>query len=120
VAAEEPERNGLTPEMRECIEAASDCYSVSAETLSYSLDGGQYLDPAHLRVLIDLCEVCQATQNTMLRGSGLSVMLAAVCVEACEKAAESCRQLNGSDEQLASCAEMCDATADRCRKVGLL
>jgi hypothetical protein len=122
VAEEEPERLSLTitPEARQCIEATSECYSVVTETLSYSLDGKAHLsDPAHLRLLIDGAEICQTTQNALLRGSTLGTMLAAVCVEACEKLAETCRRLDGSDEQLTTCAEMCDETAESCRQLAI-
>jgi hypothetical protein len=114
------ERLGISPQMRECIESTSECYTVCAETLNYSLDGGRSLaDELHLRLLIDCCEVCQTTQNTLLRSSDLGMMLAAVCVEACEKVAESCRRVDGSDEKLTACAEVCDRTADCCRQLAI-
>jgi hypothetical protein len=120
VAEEEQQRLGITPQMRACIEATSACYTACSETLNYSLDGGGYLaDEQLLRALIDACEVCQATQNGMLRTSALSVMLAAVCVEACETVAENCRRIDGSDEQLTACAEACDHTADCCRQLAI-
>jgi hypothetical protein len=119
MAEEERERLDISREMRECIEAASDCYTACASTLSYSLDaGGALSEGSHLRALIDCCEVCQTTQNTLLRASSLSTMLAAVCAEACEKAAASCRGVDESDEQLAACAEVCDQAAECCRQVG--
>ena len=46
-------------------------------------------------------------------------MMAAVCVEACERVAEMCRMLDGSDDQLALCAEVCEHTADCCRKLAI-
>jgi hypothetical protein len=119
VVEDERERVELTPEVRACVEAASKCYSVCAEPLSYSLDGGGLRDPRHLRLLIDCCEILQTTQNPMLRGSEFSVMLAAVCMEACERVASSCRRLDGSDDQLEACAEACDETADCCRKLAI-
>jgi len=69
--------------------------------------------------LIDCCEICQAAQNILLRGSELGLMMAAVCVEACERVAEMCRMLDGSDDQLALCAEVCEHTADCCRKLAI-
>ena len=116
---EEPERLVISPEMRQCIEATSDCYKICSETLSHSLEGGSFWNPRQLRALIDCCEVLQATENALLRGSSLSIMLAAVCVEACESVAESCRLLDGSDEMLAACAETCDETADCCRQLAV-
>jgi hypothetical protein len=120
MSREERERLGISPEVRACVEATSDCYSACTETLTYSLDSGiDLFDQRHLRLLIDCCEVCQTAQNILLRASELSMMLAAVCVEACEKVADHCRQLDASDEQLAACAEVCDHTADCCRQLAI-
>ncbi len=113
----QPERLSITPEMRQCIEATSACYSACAETLGNSLDGGGLADRRHVRVLVDCCEVLQATQNALLRGSKLSILLATVCVEACEGVSESYRRLERSDELLASSAEACDETAECCRRL---
>ena len=103
---EERDQLGISPQMREAIEGTSRCYTVCTETLNYSLNGGGYLaDEQHLRALIDIAEVVQATQNALLRSSDLGVMLAAVCVEACEQVAASCRRIDdGSDERLVACA----------------
>ena len=115
---EEQVRLVISPEMRRCIEAASETYAVCTETLTYSLDGHFDLaDPRHLRLLIDCAEVCQTTQNALLRASELKQLLATVCVEACENVAESCRQLDPTDEQLAECAEVCTRCADYCREL---
>jgi len=119
MAEEERERLGISPEMSACIQANSDCYTAVSETLNYCLGTDVLADPQHLRLMIDAAEVCQTTQNIMLRSSELSLMLAAVCVEACETLAESCRALDGSDEQLMRCAETCDHTADSCRRLAL-
>jgi hypothetical protein len=120
MAEEEQERIGIPPKVRACIEATSACYTVCTETLSYSLDGGGHLfDERHLRLLIDCCEVCQTTQNALLRSSEVGTMLAAVCVEVCEKVAENCRKVDGMDSQLMECAETCDHTADCCRRLAI-
>ena len=120
MSREERERVGISPQVRACIDAASDCYTACTETLTYSLDSGsEVFDQRHLRLLIDCCEVCQTTQNILLRASELSVMLSAVCAEACEKVAAHCRYLDSSDEQLAACAEVCDHTADCCRQLAI-
>jgi hypothetical protein len=119
MAEEERAAIRLSEAARECIEATSNCYSVSSETFNYCL-GSPGLDEPHLlRLLIDCGEVCQTTQNSLLRGSELSVMLSAVSVEACEKLAETCRAMDGSDEQLARCAEACDQAADCCRRLAI-
>jgi hypothetical protein len=120
VAEEERERLGITPQMRDCIEAASMCYTVCTETLTYSLNAGAALSEGdHIRFLIDCCEVCQTTQNSLLRVSAVGTMLVAVCAEACERVAESCRRVDESDEQLALCAATCDRTADACRGLAI-
>jgi len=93
--AEEERRSevGISQEVRECIKATSDCYSVSAETFKYCVEGEMDLrDPQLMRLLIDCCEICQTAQNSMLRGS---------------------------DEQLIRCSEVCDETADCCRRLAI-
>jgi hypothetical protein len=120
MAEVEPERHEISPQMRRCIEATSDCYMVCSETLRFSLDGRAELSlPSHIRLLVDCGEILQATQNAMLRGSELSLMLAAICLEACEKLAMSCRSMNGADPQLAACAEACEETAECCRQLAV-
>jgi hypothetical protein len=121
VAQQEPERPGISPQARGCIEATSDCYKVCAETLSHSLGGGALWQADHLRALIDCSEVLQATENALLRGSTLSVMLSTVCAEACEKVAVGCRRLTEAvqNDQLTACAEACEETAEACRLVAV-
>lgn len=118
MAEEERVRLGITAQMRACIEATSACYNACTETLNYTLDGGGHLADEHLlRALIDSAEVLQACQNALLRTSDVATMLAAVCVEVCEKVSENCKRIDGSDDQLAECAEACDYTADCCRQL---
>jgi hypothetical protein len=106
--------------MRRCIEATSDCYMVCSETLRFSLDGRAELSlPSRIRLLVDCGEILQATQDAMLRSSELSLMLAAVCMEACEKLALSCRSMDRSDPQLTACVEACEETADSCRQLAV-
>ena len=81
--------------------------------------GADLSEPQHLQLLIDCCEVCQTTQDVLLRASGLGIMLAAICVEAREQVAESCRRIDESDEQLAACAESCDETAESCHALAI-
>lgn len=119
MAEEEADRIGISPEVRECIEATSRCYTVCAETLNYSLDSNPLDEPRHIRLLIDCGDILQATQNAMLRGSELWRLLSATCMEACERAAESCRSFGRDDEQLELCAEVCDATAECCRRLAI-
>jgi hypothetical protein len=109
----------ISVEARQCIEATSDCYQACAETLNYSLNGGAFADFVLMRRLIDCSEAVQAAQNALLRGSEVALMLAAVCVEACENVAERCRSLGDSDPQLAACAEVCDETAEACRRLAI-
>jgi hypothetical protein len=118
--AERPDRIGLSADVRRCIEALSECYTSCTETLTYCLDvGNELADPEHLRLLIDCAEISQTGQNTLLRGSGLSQLLATVSIEACEKCAASCRALDASDDQLESCAETCLRCAGYCRELVL-
>jgi hypothetical protein len=117
--AEEAGSQLISVEVRQCIEATSECYHACAETLNYSLNGGAVSELLLLRRLIDCSEAVQAAQNALLRGSEVALMLVAVCVEACENVAESCQRAGGSDPQLAGCAEVCDETAECCRRLAV-
>jgi hypothetical protein len=55
----------------------------------------------------------------MLPRSELSLMLAAVCTEACEKLAMSCRSMDRSESQLTACVEACEETAESCRQLAI-
>ena len=117
--AEEREQLAIPPKVRRCIDATSECYTICAETIDYCLDGARAMtEPEHVRGLIDCCEVCQTTQNTLLRASDLGLMMAAVCLEACETLADSLRAIDG-DQQLEACAEVCDRTAESCRQLAI-
>jgi hypothetical protein len=121
MAQEERDRLGISAEARRCIEATSECYTACTETLTYSLNGGAPLfDMRSLRLLIDCCEVCQTTQDSLLRTSEVGTMLASVCAEACEKVAECMRELDGSDDRFITCAEVCENTAECCRALALV
>ena len=67
MSREERERIGISPQVRACIDAASDCYTACAETLNYLLnDLGDIPDLRQLRLVIDCREVCQTTEDGML------------------------------------------------------
>jgi hypothetical protein len=120
VAEEEQQWLAITPEVRRCVESASDAYTSCTETLTYSLSGGGELaNPWHIRLLIDCAEICQTTQNALLRASELTPLLTTVCAEACEKCAESCRAVDSADEQLETCAEVCLHCAECCHELAI-
>lgn len=50
-----------TPEMRRCIERCQQCHDVCTESIVYCLEqGGAHADAAHVALLLDCAQVCQA------------------------------------------------------------
>lgn len=55
--------------------------------------GGRHAEDAHIQLLLDCAEICQTSANFMLRGSELHGRTCAVCADACQRCAASCRQM---------------------------
>jgi hypothetical protein len=52
-----------------------------------------------------------------VRGSALHGMYCRGCSHACDRCAESCKQLAGDSEVLRNCAETCRRCAESCRQM---
>ena len=103
--------------MMDCIEACNESRRVCLETVQYCLEkGGKHADPVHIRLLLDCAEICQTSENFMLRGSERHGVTCLACAEVCEACATSCEAM-GNDEQMKKCAEACRRCADSCRQM---
>ena len=68
-----------------------DAAEASLETAAYALgQGGALAAPDLIAMLTDCAELCQATANSMLRGSALHPVLCRACAEACDLCAAAC------------------------------
>jgi hypothetical protein len=108
----------ITEEMRDGITRCSDCHNTCVETVTHSLTtGGELAAIEHIRLLLDCAQLCAASRDFMLRGSGHHARTCGLCAELCASYAERAEQYPGADEQLRRCAEECRRCAESCRRM---
>jgi hypothetical protein len=66
--------------------------------------------------LFDCVDSCRASADFMLRNSSLHAMMCGICVEACERCAQSCADFD-DDVQMLACASSCQRCAESCREM---
>lgn len=100
--------------MKECRDACNECADVCFETVNYCLDqGGEHVEPAHLKIMQDCAQICRTTADFLARESEHQGDVARACAEVCNACAESCEQFEG-DPTMAECAEACRLCAESC------
>jgi hypothetical protein len=103
--------------LQECIEECLNCHAVCTNTAQLCLDKGErFADAAHVRLLLDCAQICQASADFMLRGSDFTEATCALCAEVCQACEASCRELE-DDEDLAACADVCAVCATSCARM---
>lgn len=110
--------HGLSPEMQECIRICWECRNECQETLySHCLaEGGEHVEEAHVKLMADCIQICQAAADFMTRRSPVHASVCAACAEVCEACAASCARIG--DEVMQACAEICRKCAEHCRRMG--
>jgi CBS domain-containing protein len=107
----------VTYDLQECIGVCRQCHDVCVQTLSYCLErGGRHAEPAHIRLLFDCIDICEASVAFMLRDSDLHHATCAACAEVCEWCATDCEKM-ADDDRMRTCAEICRACARICREM---
>jgi hypothetical protein len=109
--------NLTNPELKDCIQSCWDCRDTCQSTLyNHCLaHGGHHVEEAHVRVMADCIQICQAAADFMTRSSEHHAAVCAACAEVCDACAESCEAIN--DEAMKECAEVCRTCADACREM---
>jgi hypothetical protein len=103
--------------MQRCIQECRNCASICLETVQHCLKlGGKHAEPAHIRMLMDCAEICQASANFMQRGSPLHMQTCAACAEVCKACAEDCERFN-DDDMMRACAQACRRCEESCRQM---
>lgn len=102
-------------ELADCIKRCQECHEACLSAVAHCLEkGGPHADAAHIILLLDCAEICQASANFMLRGSALHGRTCAACAEICRQCAEACAAM-GEDELMRRCAETCRQCAESCQ-----
>jgi hypothetical protein len=101
--------------MQSCIEACTHCYQVCLQTaMNHCLNmGGKHVEAEHFRLMMNCAEICQMSANFQLSSSQFSHHLCAVCAEVCDACAMDCEKIGGMDE----CVVACERCADSCREM---
>lgn len=105
--------------MDACIARCLDTHRKCLETAGLAARNSEHAATARLiAVLTDCAEICQATANSMLRGSKFHTIMCDVCAKACRGCEEECRRL--SDTRFARCADSCHDCADSCAHMAMM
>src|SRR5260370_16474728 len=107
------------PVVQQAIEDCTECHAICVQTIQYSIQqGGPYVAPAYLQLLEDCAQLCQLSEDFMLRDSPFSATICTVCAEMCDQCAVSCDKVGrGTDAQLRACADLCRRCAGPCSQM---
>ncbi len=104
--------------VKDCIELCWKCRHECQDTLfNHCLEeGGDHVEPEHVRLMSDCIQICQASADSMTRNSPFHAAICAACADICEACAKSCDAIGG--EKMKACADICRACAKSCRDMG--
>lgn len=115
--------HAMSAEMRACIAACLNCYSVCMETISHVLasgvgrgNGSGGAAAEHVRLLQDCADICLTSANFMLRGSDQHQRTCALCAEICAMCARMCAQF-ADDPKMQACLDACARCAESCERM---
>src|SRR5260370_8637993 len=89
------------------IDDCKECHLICVQTIQYSVQqGGPHVAPDHLRLLEDCAQLCQTSEDFMLRGSPISAAVCTVCADVCAQFAVSFDHVGrGTEAHLQPCAD---------------
>jgi hypothetical protein len=98
-----------------CVDECERCHRICLRTaMADSLEqGGEHVEPAHLRLMLACAELCRATADSVLAAFDTWEALSALCAKVCTQCAESCERVG----ELEECGEACRVCAQACRAV---
>ena len=100
--------------MKACIQLCWDCRNTCQDTLfNHCLSmGGVHAAQAHVRLMTDCIQICQAAADFMVRGSALHTEVCRACAAICRACADSCARIG--DAHMQACADRCRKCAESC------
>lgn len=104
--------------MQECIDNCENCHDICIETISHCLEmGGKHAVAGHIRLLMDCSQICETSEDFMLRMSEHYPQVCGVCADICDACAESCESLADGADFMQRCADACRKCAESCRQM---
>lgn len=102
----------------ECIQNCRDCHAICEQTIIHCLrQGGVHAASDHQRILQDCAQICQLSEDFMLRGSPFHTNVCSICAQICLRCAQSCEQIGNGDSQMKTCADLCRKCAQSCEQM---
>lgn len=99
-----------------CIDACKDCHGVCTETIIHCLNmGGKHAETSHVRLMRDCADICEESEDFMLRGSEFMNQVCSMCADICDSCAESCEAFD--DQAMKTCAQTCRDCSSVCREM---
>lgn len=98
------------------IGACKDCHAVCTETMFHCLNMcGKHAEMSHVRLMRDRADICEQSEDRMLRGSELMNQACRMSADVCDSCAESCDAFD--DQAMKTCAQTRRDCASVCREV---
>ncbi len=102
--------------MERCIRACQDCHGACTEMIIHCLQrGGEQAEAGHIALLQDCANVCELSEDVMLRSSKFMNRICTLCADVCDDCADSCERFD--DDAMKQCADQCHSCADTCREM---
>lgn len=113
-AAQADPAGGGHMSLAECIAICLKCHATCQDAVGKTLSGPGRAEPALVMTLLDCAEICQATANSMSRGSPVHTAFCGACAEVCDACAEACGKARTA-AALQPCVDLCRKCAMSCR-----
>jgi hypothetical protein len=101
--------------MIRCVDECEHCHRICLRTaMADGLEqGGEYVEPSHLRLMLACAELCRSTADALLAAFDTCEDLCALCARVCTQCAESCERLGDLQE----CVDACRSCSRACLAV---
>lgn len=100
--------------LAECIAICLRCHSTCLETAARVLATPARAEASLVVMLLDCADICQATANSMSRGSPVHIAFCAACAQVCDACAAACARAKDA-AALKACLDVCRDCAMSCR-----
>lgn len=99
-----------------CIGACKECRVVCTETTIHCLNMcGKHAEILHVRLMRDRADICEQSENLMLRSSKLVNQACRMSADVCDNCAESCDAFD--DQAMKACAQVRRDCLSVCREM---
>lgn len=98
-----------------CVDECERCHRLCLRSaLADGLEqGGEHVDPSHLRLMLACSDLCRATADAVLAAFDTGEELCILCARTCDQCAQSCERVGDLQE----CVDACRTCAQSCRAV---